>query len=69
MRAPLPAFQIGQFAATQIRWRLETQEIPRPDREPHEAHLQTLRLTLNWPAQTGSNEFVVSARHIGIEQP
>ena len=69
IRAPLPAFQIGEFRGTDVRWRLETQEIANLDRDAHDLHLQTVRLLLTWPALVGSNEYVVSARHIGIEKP
>jgi Tfp pilus assembly protein PilV len=68
MRAPLPAFQAGEFQGTNVRWRLETQEISKPDRDAYDLHLQTLRLVLTWPALVGTNEYVVGARHIGIEK-
>jgi Tfp pilus assembly protein PilV len=68
-RAPLPALQMGRFDGTEVRWRLQARELPKPDMDAHQAHLQALRLTLTWPALTGSNEFVVSTRHIGVERP
>jgi Prokaryotic N-terminal methylation motif len=67
-RAPLPGFQIGQFDRTDVRWKLEANELPKADTDVHELHLQNLRLTLTWPALTGSNELVVSGRHMGIER-
>ncbi len=69
MKAPLPALKVGEFQGTDVHWRLETQEIAKPDRDAHDLHLQTVRLVLNWPALVGSNEYVVSARHIGVEKP
>jgi type II secretory pathway pseudopilin PulG len=68
MRTPLPAFQVGEFQGTDVRWRLETQEIAKPDRDAHDLHLQTVKLVLNWPALVGVNEYAVNARHIGIEK-
>ncbi len=68
LRSPLPAFQIGEFRGTDVRWRLEAHEISNPGRDAHDLHLQTVRLVLNWPALVGTSEYVVSARHIGIEK-
>jgi len=68
-RTELSGFQIGQFQGTDIRWRLETQDIPQPEGTERDVHLQALRLVLIWPSLRGTNEYSVTSRHIWIEKP
>jgi general secretion pathway protein I len=69
VRAPLPRLEDGQFDGTNIRWRMEAKDVALPNINDRDLHLQSLQLTLSWPARTGSNELVVTARHMGFERP
>lgn len=65
IREPLPPAEAGTFAASDVRWKVVTHDLPSPRADGGQLRLQSVRLTVSWPRGAGTKSLFVETRHLG----
>lgn len=67
--APLATHESGEFAGSNVRWKVTTHNLPSSQPPPERRVLQSVLLEIMWRDGVGKKSLTVETRHLGAVKP